>query len=84
MLIVIHFGPSRSLFYRSFVSGIVKKCALNQNKNTNLIAYRNTGNCPYSQNFGVPRNRGPRLKPFLPSGRSAPGLALFTVLRGKE
>jgi len=44
---------------RSFVSGIVKKRALNQNKNTNIIAYRNAGNCSYSQNFGAPRNRVP-------------------------
>jgi len=36
----------------------VKKRASNQNKNTNIIAYRKAGNCPYSQNFGVPRNRG--------------------------
>jgi len=38
---------------RSFVSGIVKKRALNQNKNPNN-ACRNAGNFPYSQNFGVP------------------------------
>jgi len=44
---------------RSFVSGIVKKRGLIQNKNTNVIAYRNAGNCPYSQNFGAPRYRGP-------------------------
>jgi len=44
---------------RSFVSGIVKKSALNQNKNTNIIAYRNAGNFPYSQTFGAPQNRGP-------------------------
>jgi len=34
------------LLQRSFVSGIVRKRALNQNKNTNTIAYRNAGNCP--------------------------------------
>jgi len=49
---------------RSFVSGIVKKHAFNQNKNRNIIANRNAGNCPYSQNFGPPWNRGPRPKPF--------------------
>jgi len=26
---------------------------LNQNKNTNIIAYRKGGNCPHSQNFGA-------------------------------
>jgi len=40
------------LLLRSFVSGIVKKRALNQNKNN---AYRNVGNCPYSQHFGPPK-----------------------------
>jgi len=47
------------LLYEYFVSGIVKQRALNQNKNTNIIAYRNSGNCSCSQNVGVPRNRGP-------------------------
>jgi len=28
---------------------------LNQNETTNIIAYRNAGNCPYSQNFGAPK-----------------------------
>jgi len=37
-----------SLLQKSFVSGIVKKRALNQNKNANMTAYRNAGNCPYS------------------------------------
>jgi len=66
MLIVIHFNPSRSFFYmlRSFVSGIVKKRALNQSKNTNIIAYKNARNCPYSQILVPPEIRGPRLKPF--------------------
>ena len=45
------------LFYWDRFCGIVKKRALNQNKNTNMIACSNAGNCPYSQNFGVPRNR---------------------------
>jgi len=34
------------------------KSALNQNKNTNVIAYRNAGNCPYSQNFEAPPKSG--------------------------
>jgi len=34
------------LLYRAFVSGIVKKRALNQNKNTNTIAYKKAGNRP--------------------------------------
>jgi len=42
--------------YRSFVSGIVKKRALNQNKYTNTIAYKNAGNHPYSRNFGPPKS----------------------------
>jgi len=45
-----------TVLYRYFVSGIVKKRALNQNKN------RNAGNCPYSQNFWGPRNRGAALR----------------------
>jgi len=60
------------VLYRSFVSGIVKKRALNQNKNTNTITYKNAGNRPYSRNFGPPKIRGPRLKPFEPNGKSAP------------
>jgi len=47
------------LLQRYFVSGMVKKRALNQNKNRNINAYRNAGNCPYSQNFGATRYRGP-------------------------
>ena len=39
---------------------------LNQNKCTDIIAYRNSGNCPYTQSFGAPR-----LKPFQPNGKSA-------------
>ena len=42
-----------------FVGSIVKKRALNQNNHKNIIAYRNAGNFPYSQPFGVPQNRGP-------------------------
>jgi len=52
------------VLYRSLVSDIAKKRALNQNKNTNTIAYENAVNRPYSRNFGVPQNRGPRPKPF--------------------
>ena len=52
MLTVIHFKSSRSFFHRDIFCkrqfGIVKKRALNQNKNTNIIAYRNAGNCPRS------------------------------------
>ena len=50
--------------YRSLVRGIVKKRALNQNKKYKYNAYRNSGNCPYCQNFGAPEFGGPRLKPF--------------------
>jgi len=54
MLIVIHFNLWRSFLYRDlFCRIIVKKRTFNQNKNTNAIAYRNDGNCPYSQNFGA-------------------------------
>jgi len=34
------------LLWRSSDSGIVKKRALKQEKNTNIIAYRNAGKCP--------------------------------------
>jgi len=69
MLIVIHFNPSRSFFYmlRSFVSGIVKKRALNQSKNTNIIAYKNARNCPYSQILVPPKS-------------GALGLSLFSLM----
>jgi len=52
------------ILYRSFVSGIVKKRALNQNKYTSTIASKNAGNRPYSRNFRTPKIGGPRLKPF--------------------
>jgi len=55
MLIVIAHRHRHSLQFfplifpqRSFVTGIVKKRGLNQNKNTNIIAYRNAENFPYS------------------------------------
>jgi len=64
MLIIIHFNLSRPFLKRSFAGDTVKRRALNQNKNTNTIAYRNAGNCPYSQNFGAPEIGGPRHKPF--------------------
>jgi len=32
---------------------------LNQNKNTNIIAYKNAGRFPFFQNFGGSQNRGP-------------------------
>jgi len=73
-----------SVLYRSFVSGTVKKRAVNQNKNTNIIAYKNAGNCPYSRNFGAPKIAGPRLKPFQLKGKSAPVTTterLFTILK---
>ena len=47
------------LLQRSVASGIVRKSALNQNKNTNVITYKNIGNIPYSQTFGAPKNWGP-------------------------
>jgi len=40
---------------------------LNQNKNTNIIAYKNAGNGPYYRNFGAPKN-------------GALGLSLFSLM----
>jgi len=52
---------------------------LNQNKNTNIIVCKNSGNCPYSQNFGTPRIGAPRLKPSQPNGKSASAYAFSTI-----
>ena len=58
-LILLHRDP--------FDSGIVRKCALHQNKNTGVITHKNAGNFPYSQNFGAPQQSG------------AIGLSLFSL-----
>jgi len=34
---------------------MVRKRALNQNKNTSVITCKNAGNFPYTKNFGPPK-----------------------------
>jgi len=57
---------AHSSIHRDLLLTAQQKSALNQNKIRNVIAYKNSGNCPYSQSFGAPRNRGPRLSLFSP------------------
>jgi len=58
MLIVVHFELILQL--RSFVSGIVQKRALNQNKNTNTVyCLQNCWKLSLLPKFWGPRNRGP-------------------------
>jgi len=47
-----------------FVSGIVKKRALNQNKNTNIMLTELLEIVFTSKILGPPEIGGPRLKPF--------------------
>jgi len=57
---------AHSSIHRDLLLTAQQKSALNQNKIRNVIAYKNAGNCPYSQSFAAPRNRGPRLSLFSP------------------
>jgi len=54
MLLDMHFNQSLALILlqRSCANCIVRKRTLNQNKNTNVITYKNAGNFPYFQNVG--------------------------------
>jgi len=63
MLMVIHFSPSRSFFYRDFCQRHSKKTCVEPKQKYKQIAYRNAGNCPYSQYFGDTK-LSPRLKFF--------------------
>jgi len=49
--------------WRYFVGGLETKSILNQNKHTNIIAYKNAGNCP-SKLLWPPKVGGPRRKAF--------------------
>jgi len=53
--------------YKSFVSGIVTKRTLNQNKNINIIAYKNAGNVLTPEILGPPKS-------------GALGLTLFSLM----
>jgi len=65
MHIVVRFSFSRSFFYKDqLLPRTVKKCALNQNKNANIVANRYAGIFRCSQNFGNSEIGGPRLNFF--------------------
>jgi len=77
MLIVIHFGPWRSFFYRDWRHN--KKGVLNQSKTTNIIAYKNVGNCPHYQNFGTPKIGSPRHKPVQFNDKCTPATTFIFI-----